>query len=692
MGARRALTFLERQPQVDAERLGVYGHSMGGKLTVMTTAADKRVKAAAPSCGGISDRVSDSALYRATIGDAAQLPNIHCPITFLSPANDFHGHINDLPKAVKEMPSKTWRVTCAPHHNHQDTDPYEVATPLWFDEHLKGTFKWPATPTTSLKLDSGTAVPLFSVRPDTSKPVKSVNIYYTQQGVDTGARNLHTNRINRHWHHAKAVRNGNAWFAHIHVFSTDKPLWVYANVEYTIDKPVSGAGYYYRLYNSKSFNVSSMLAITSSDQLKAAGVKATLKPTQLIEAFQPGWQQEWFTYRHAPDGWRQNTHKLYHDMYKAPPHARLVLNVTAPAGKKLVLGLDKYAAELPLGGGHENRTIYLEPSDFLDVDKKPLPGWDGLRELRITDTETLRDGQKTRKVGAPWQGPGPKLHSLSWSTNERAAAGWSKPDLKLKPSANAQEPASATFTYRRVKRLNLAMKVWYPAGWKPGGKPLPAAVMFFGGGWHSGDISQFDGIGPHLAKQGMIVVAPQYRTGQQKVQPNICLEDAKSAMRYVYTHAAELGIDSKMIAAGGRSAGGHLAAATAFARGFDAEGDDTSIPTRPAALVLYNPVIDNGPGGFRHDSVKAYWQNFSPLHTIGKNPPPTIFITGDKDQYTPIETAEKYKAEMEKHGGRCELVVHKGGVHGSPFHPSFYDTTFSRIDAFLASLGYVAGK
>jgi hypothetical protein len=34
--ARRALTFLEQQPEVDASRLGVYGHSMGGKISVLT--------------------------------------------------------------------------------------------------------------------------------------------------------------------------------------------------------------------------------------------------------------------------------------------------------------------------------------------------------------------------------------------------------------------------------------------------------------------------------------------------------------------------------------------------------------------------------------------------------------------------------------------------------------------------------
>lgn len=68
LGARRALTFLEQQPEVDANKLGVYGHSMGGKLMVMTAAVDARVKAAAPSCGGLSNRNTDNALYNATMG------------------------------------------------------------------------------------------------------------------------------------------------------------------------------------------------------------------------------------------------------------------------------------------------------------------------------------------------------------------------------------------------------------------------------------------------------------------------------------------------------------------------------------------------------------------------------------------------------------------------------------------------
>lgn len=249
------------------------------------------------------------------------------------------------------------------------------------------------------------------------------------------------------------------------------------------------------------------------------------------------------------------------------------------------------------------------------------------------------------------------------------------------------------FVYRQVDGAELNIKFTYPPNWKPGGKKLPAAVMFFGGGWHAGDFSQFNGIAPHLAKQGIIVVSPEYRTiGRHGVKPSQCVEDAKAAMRFVYKNADQYGIDPSRVAAGGRSAGGHLAAATALCDGFDAIDDDPSVNPKPAALVLYNPVIDNGPGGFGHYWVKDNWRQFSPIHNIDADAPPTIFITGDKDQYTPIETAEKYKALMGAQGVRCDLLVFEGGKHGSPFHPSFYQRTLEAVDRFFADLGYLEAK
>ena len=418
LGARRALTFLEQQAQVDADKLGVYGHSMGGKLTVMTTAADARIKAAAPSCGGISDRHSDNALYHATIDDGVNLKQIACPIMFLSPSNDFHGRINHLPVAMREIKSAVWRVTCSPHHNHQDTPEYEVATQLWFDQHLKGTFTYPDTPKTSLELHATGGIPSFTVEPDASQPILYVDIYYTQQGQEEGEIKNRENRINRFWHHARARENGTTWTADLPLFSTDLPLWVYANVVYPLDTPVTAAGYYYGSFTAETFNLSSMVQMVTPDQLKAAGVGASLRPSLMIETFGGDWEKEWFTYK--PEGWARRTHKVYDDQWKAPVNAKLALEVRSAKPNKLVVGIDQYATEVQLLGRVQWQQIVLSTQNFISTTGDTLPDWKDIKELRLDSQESLRakrgDTAKPLTLGAAWKGTKPECRNLCWIT------------------------------------------------------------------------------------------------------------------------------------------------------------------------------------------------------------------------------------------------------------------------------------
>ncbi len=71
----------------------------------------------------------------------------------------------------------------------------------------------------------------------------------------------------------------------------------------------------------------------------------------------------------------------------------------------------------------------------------------------------------------------------------------------------------------------------------------------------------------------------------------VCCNDTKSAMRWVRSHAAELGIDPERIAASGGSAGGHLAAFASMVEGIDDPADDLKVSPRGNALVLFNPVL-----------------------------------------------------------------------------------------------------
>ena len=107
----------------------------------------------------------------------------------------------------------------------------------------------------------------------------------------------------------------------------------------------------------------------------------------------------------------------------------------------------------------------------------------------------------------------------------------------------------------------------------------------------------------------MISFVADYRVKtRQKTTPRECVQDGKSAVRWIRINAGRLGIDPDRIAAAGGSAGGHVAAATGICDGFDDSADkNPKISSKPNALILFNPVYDNGPEGYGHDRAKEWF-------------------------------------------------------------------------------------
>jgi acetyl esterase/lipase len=190
----------------------------------------------------------------------------------------------------------------------------------------------------------------------------------------------------------------------------------------------------------------------------------------------------------------------------------------------------------------------------------------------------------------------------------------------------------------------------------------------------------------------MVAMSAEYRVKSRNgTTPAECVKDGKSAMRWIRQHAGELGIDANRLAAGGGSAGGQVAAALAALSGFNEAGEDLGISCLPAALVLFNPVIDNGPDGYGHSRVKEFWQTFSPLHNIHDQMPPTVFFLGTNDKHIPVGTAETYRQRMAEGGRRCDLHVYEGRKHGffNYTHADDYAETVAEMDRFLVSLGFL---
>ena len=90
----------------------------------------------------------------------------------------------------------------------------------------------------------------------------------------------------------------------------------------------------------------------------------------------------------------------------------------------------------------------------------------------------------------------------------------------------------------------------------------------------------------------MVSILADYRvSSRNKTRPIRCLNDAKSAIRWVRKHSKNLGINPNRIIAGGGSAGGALAALTGTVSMFDEENEDLNISSKPNAMVLFLSLI-----------------------------------------------------------------------------------------------------
>jgi acetyl esterase/lipase len=275
--------------------------------------------------------------------------------------------------------------------------------------------------------------------------------------------------------------------------------------------------------------------------------------------------------------------------------------------------------------------------------------------------------------------------------------------LWISTAAFAQAPVApqpltidgaVTHVYKSIGPTELRLHVFAPAG--QGAAPRPAIVFFFGGAWTNGAVGQFVPQARYLAERGMVAIVADYRvSSRHQTTAFDAIADAKSAMRWVRSHAKELRIDPDRIAAGGGSSGGHLAVSTAVIEAFDQPGEDTSISAKPNALVLFNPAVDT-----THDTPPALPERFagrgaegSPLHHIRRGIPPTVIFHGKADTTVPYADVERFCAASTKLGNQCQLFGYDEATHGF-FNPTrddgkWYRETLQEMDRFLTKLGYL---
>ena len=252
--------------------------------------------------------------------------------------------------------------------------------------------------------------------------------------------------------------------------------------------------------------------------------------------------------------------------------------------------------------------------------------------------------------------------------------------------------STRAYVYKTIGERELKMHVDFPPGWKKT-DTRPVIVFFHGGSWKGGSVIAFARQAKYFASRGLVCARVDYRIkNKDGVTPDKCVEDARSAVRWVRANAVELGIDPQKLITAGGSAGGHLAACAIIPESVETEGADLSISTNPQAMVLFNPVLSFMHGGLvsRVNGDNEIAAKISPLLHVTPDTAPSIVMFGTKDRLKAF--GDLWWAKAKELGFRADKYTAEGGKHGFFNQSPWLERTIIAADEFLASLGYLEGE
>lgn len=430
IGCRRGLTFLEQQPEVDPQRLGIHGYSMGGNLTMYVAGTDARVRAAVPAVGGQGWRwekheftggtaepqsriKGDVEVFRRTLSFESYAPLIRCPVMHRSAANDFHGWMDDVYRTDALIPNQPVRHAWSVHYNHHLAPEIAITMPLWLDHFLKAGPALPETPASELVLQAADGIPQLRVTQKSAWPITRCEIYYS---LDSDPRA-------RFWRGTVATRAGDTFTAKLPLPSADGPVFAFANVFYRLPQPESFVlpGLPKEI---REVCLSTTLHRASPAELRAAGVKTADAPSLLLDDFAHGWR-DWYQLNAGNrDHWQHWTRKVTDPKWRGPDGARLALTFrVAEPNRMTIVAVENewrsyrgprrtYAAEVTLAGANAPQTRTFAPGDFKDVaDGTSLKSWSQLDRLGFSaqPEKSTQDATARR-----WSGTPPEFLRVEW--------------------------------------------------------------------------------------------------------------------------------------------------------------------------------------------------------------------------------------------------------------------------------------
>jgi len=191
-----------------------------------------------------------------------------------------------------------------------------------------------------------------------------------------------------------------------------------------------------------------------------------------------------------------------------------------------------------------------------------------------------------------------------------------------------------------------------------GASGRPVAVFIYGGSWDSGSKQDYAFVGEALAKHGYVAVVPDYRIYPQVHWPDFLWDNAL-AVRWARDHAAQFGGDPSKLVLIGHSAGAYNVA-------------ELGVDTRWLAAVGLDPGRDiaavvglSGPYDFlplESDELRTIFgpeasrPDTQPINHVTGHAPPMLLITGDKDTTVDPGNSDRMGARVAAAGGKVQVI------------------------------------
>ncbi len=408
--ARRSLTLLESHPQVDPDRIGIFGISVGGTMTWMVAGLDSRVKAAVPIYGNGWESYQhpfdgpqnppdrSTLLWRKLIAPEIHAPRISCPILFLSATNDGHGRMDLAARTLELTKSAVKRQLYSAGYDHHVEPGEGLSLELWMNTYLKGEGgAWPEAP--RLKALDG-KIPKIQVDVDRPAEVKRVDLYYCLN-----------NRVpmSRYWQRVGGLeRDGAAWIGATPYLEADDVIFAFATIGYASGRSVSSGLLELKAssFHSASPSLQRSLLISAMDSPDDwYFVSAYTDPNKGLSYFVPwvgGQSEKGFTLNpklFSPEkmSFHIGTHKIGAPPWRGSGRRAIaidVLSANLPSALQIKVveenrqpGFKEFTATVDLQPSSEKWTaLELAPEQFSDGKGGTLAGWDKVDFLALLGT------------------------------------------------------------------------------------------------------------------------------------------------------------------------------------------------------------------------------------------------------------------------------------------------------------------